>query len=357
VRNRRGRLTLKAGGRFKKLLTIFANPVLPNIRDYYEPWTYDYEKLTDAPLGDDFPVAQPKVAALGRADGDRVERELGRRPRRRPEHGPRDPIVERLRRESEDAVRFSYEQAFMFFLPRICEHCLNPSVRGVVPVGGDVQARRGRHRAGRPGPVPGLADVRHRLPVQEGVLQPPHRQGREVHVLLPAHRGRAAHRLLRDVRGAAALHRAVPLRRRPRHRGRVGGGRARPLRSPARAAARPERPGGDRAGPPRRHRRGLDLAAQRSPVYKLAKDYRVALPLHPEFRTMPMVWYIPPLSPVVDRLTETGHDGEDAGNLFGAIDALRIPVEYLAELFTAGDPNRCAACCRSWPRCGPTCVT
>lgn len=52
-----------------------------------------------------------------------------------------------------------------------------------------------------------------------------------------------------------------------------------------------------------------------------------------------MVWYIPPLSPVVDRLTDTGHDGEDAGNLFGAIDALRIPVEYLAELFTAGDPE------------------
>jgi nitrate reductase beta subunit len=54
---------------------------------------------------------------------------------------------------------------------------------------------------------------------------------------------------------------------------------------------------------------------------------------------MPMVWYVPPLSPVVDRLTETGHDGEAAGNLFGAIDALRIPVEYLAELFTAGDPE------------------
>ena len=54
---------------------------------------------------------------------------------------------------------------------------------------------------------------------------------------------------------------------------------------------------------------------------------------------MPMVWYVPPLSPVVDALTETGHDGEDAGNLFGAIDALRIPVEYLAELFTAGDPE------------------
>ena len=54
---------------------------------------------------------------------------------------------------------------------------------------------------------------------------------------------------------------------------------------------------------------------------------------------MPMVWYVPPLSPVVEALRDTGHDGEDVGNLFGAIDTLRIPVEYLAELFTAGDPT------------------
>src|SRR5699024_7101813 len=78
-------------------------------------------------------------------------------------------------------------------------------------------------------------------------------------------------------------------------------------------------------------------AARRSPVYALAKKYKVALPLHPEYRTMPMVWYVPPLSPVVDLLSEQGHDAEDSDNLFGAIDALRIPVEYLAELFTAGD--------------------
>ncbi len=50
-----------------------------------------------------------------------------------------------------------------------------------------------------------------------------------------------------------------------------------------------------------------------------------------------MVWYIPPLSPVVDLLKSQGHDAEAGGNLFGAIDALRIPLEYLAELFTAGD--------------------
>jgi nitrate reductase beta subunit len=50
-----------------------------------------------------------------------------------------------------------------------------------------------------------------------------------------------------------------------------------------------------------------------------------------------MVWYIPPLSPVVDVVRDTGHDGEDHGNLFAAIEALRIPVEYLAGLFTAGE--------------------
>ena len=80
-------------------------------------------------------------------------------------------------------------------------------------------------------------------------------------------------------------------------------------------------------------------AAQRSPIYALAKHFRVALPLHPEYRTLPMVWYIPPLSPVVDLLRDQGHDAEAAGNLFGAIDALRIPVNYLAELFTAGDAD------------------
>ena len=78
-------------------------------------------------------------------------------------------------------------------------------------------------------------------------------------------------------------------------------------------------------------------AAQRSPIYALINTYKVALPLHPEYRTMPMVWYIPPLSPVVDVVKDTGEDAEDKGNLFAAIDALRIPVEYLAELFTAGD--------------------
>src|SRR5690606_2732621 len=78
-------------------------------------------------------------------------------------------------------------------------------------------------------------------------------------------------------------------------------------------------------------------AAQRSPIYALINTYKVALPLHPEYRTVPMVWYIPPLSPVVDAVSRSGHDGEDVDNLFGALESLRIPVQYLAEMFTAGD--------------------
>ncbi|MFD0891694.1 nitrate reductase subunit beta, partial [Streptosporangium algeriense] len=77
-------------------------------------------------------------------------------------------------------------------------------------------------------------------------------------------------------------------------------------------------------------------AARRSPVHALAVRHRVALPLHPEFRTLPMVWYIPPLSPVADVAHAEGYDPADPDRVFAAIDALRVPVEYLANLFTAG---------------------
>ena len=44
-----GKLRLKAGGRLRKFATLFFNPELPTLDDYYEPWTYDYETLTTAP--------------------------------------------------------------------------------------------------------------------------------------------------------------------------------------------------------------------------------------------------------------------------------------------------------------------
>ncbi len=48
----------------------------------------------------------------------------------------------------------------MFYLPRICEHCLNPSCAASCPSGAIYKRVRGRHRPRRPGPLPRLADVR-----------------------------------------------------------------------------------------------------------------------------------------------------------------------------------------------------
>ena len=42
-------LSLKAGGRAHKLLNLFHNPDLPTIDEYYEPSTYDYDKLISRP--------------------------------------------------------------------------------------------------------------------------------------------------------------------------------------------------------------------------------------------------------------------------------------------------------------------
>jgi nitrate reductase beta subunit len=75
-------------------------------------------------------------------------------------------------------------------------------------------------------------------------------------------------------------------------------------------------------------------AAQRSPVYKMAVDWKVAFPLHPEYRTLPMVWYVPPLSPV-QAAADAGRIGSDG--LIPDVESLRIPVKYLANLLTGGD--------------------
>ena len=108
------------------------------------------------------------------------------------------------------------------------------------------------------------------------------------------------------------------------------------LRGPALGLPRPQRPGGTTGGRAGRHTgrldRGREAVAGLCPHQPLPGGAAAA-----PGTALPMVWYIPPLSPVVDVIKDTGHDAEDPGNLFAAIDTLRIPVEYLANLFTAGD--------------------
>ncbi|MFJ2619773.1 nitrate reductase subunit beta [Glutamicibacter sp. NPDC087344] len=334
VRSPRGRLKLRDGGRWRKLSRIFSNPKLPTIHDYYEPWTYDYDMLLNSPSGEHTPVATPKSLLTGKdlkiSWSANWDDNLGGSL----ETMSQDPVLAKMSQE----VKAEYEQAFMFYLPRICEHCLNPSCVASCPSGAmykrvedgivlvDQDACRGwrmcvsgcpykkvyfNHRTGKaekctlcyPRVEVGLPTVCAETCVgrlrylglvlydADGVAGAASVQNE--HELLEAQRN-----VLLDPNDPEVIH-------------------------AARAEGIPE---------------DWIAAAQASPIWKLIREYRLALPLHPEYRTMPMVWYIPPLSPVVDVVTNTGNDGEDVNNLFAAIDKLRIPIEYLAELFTAGDP-------------------
>ncbi|MBP2706774.1 nitrate reductase subunit beta [Microbispora sp. RL4-1S] len=340
--NRRGRLQLKAGGRLKKLLTIFANPLMPSIGDYYEPWTYDYDRLFSAPVTEDTPVARPRSLITGEPTKIKWSANWDDDLAGAPELAPADPVL----RKVSDQVKLEFERTFMFYLPRICEHCLNPSCVASCPSGamykrsedGIVLVDQDRCRGWRMC-VTGC-------PYKKVYFN--HRTGKaekctfcypRVEVGIPTvcsetcvGRLRYIGLILYDadrvaeaasVRDEKALYEAQKSVMLDPHDPQVI--------AAARAAGIPE---------------DWLEAARRSPIHKLIFDFGVALPLHPEYRTMPMVWYIPPLSPVVDVLRETGHDGERAGNLFGAIETLRIPIGYLAELFTAGDPEPVRAALR-----------
>ncbi|MGH8510550.1 MAG: nitrate reductase subunit beta, partial [Gammaproteobacteria bacterium] len=58
-------------------------------------------------------------------------------------------------------------------------------------------------------------------------------------------------------------------------------------------------------------------------------------PIHPEFRTLPMVWYIPPLSPVQAGIDQ-GAIPTDPEHVIPKVETLRMPIKYLANLLTAG---------------------
>ena len=333
TRRKNGSLSLRAGGRLRKLATIFSNPKMPSISDYYEPWTYDYETLLNAPAGKHMPVARPYGILSGKPmnvtwsanwDDDLVGSQ---------EHAIKDEMLKNISQK----VTFELEQSFMFYLPRICEHCLNPSCAASCPSGaiykreedGIVLVDQDRCRGWRMC-ITGCPYKKIYFNHKTGKAEKCTFCYPRIEVGIPTvcaetcvGRLRYIGLVLYDadrVLDAACVENDQDLYRAQREI----------LLDPNDAAVQRE---AEKAGIP-----GDWLeAARRSPIHALINKYEVALPLHPEYRTMPMVWYIPPLSPVVDALKNTGHDAEDEGNLFAAIESLRIPREYLANLFTAGD--------------------
>ncbi len=337
VRTKRGKLTLRSGSRVMRLLRIFSNPDLPTMQDYYEPWTYEYDTLISAPLGEHTPVARPKSLITGKPMKIEWSANWDDDLAGGPELAPADPVLVKIKDQVTERVKLEFEQAFMFYLPRICEHCLNPSCVASCPSGAMYKRTEDGIVLVDQDQCRGWRMCITGCPYKKVYFN--HRTGKaekctmcypRIEVGLPTVCSETCVGRLRYIGlvlydADRVTEAAATANERDLYRAQLD-----LLLDPddphVQAAARAGGIPDD----------WLD-AARRSPVYKLAKEYQVALPLHPEYRTMPMVWYIPPLSPVVDALRETGNDAEDAGNLFGALEALRIPVEYLAELFTAGD--------------------
>jgi nitrate reductase / nitrite oxidoreductase, beta subunit len=338
-RNGKG-LKLRLQGKGRTLVNLFANPNLPTVDDYYEPWTYRYEDLFNAPEGDDQPVARP----VSLITGEPIDIEAG--PNWDDDlsgstvYAANDPNLDVLT-EAERADLEEIERLVLFYLPRICNHCVNPSCVAACPAGaiykrgedGIVLLSQERCRAWRMC-ISGCPYKKTFFNWATGksekcVLCYPRVETGQAPACFHSCVGRIRYMglLLYDADKItdAALVDDDEL---------VEAQRAMicdPY-DPAVIAAAKENGITDEQ----------IVAAQNSPVYRFVKEWRLALPLHPEFRTLPMLFYVPPLLPVLSSMGRQGFNVEgtaDAGAMpqFTTEERSRIPIRYMARLFSAGN--------------------
>ncbi|WP_019448301.1 nitrate reductase subunit beta [Cupriavidus sp. BIS7] len=330
-RNADGSLTPRQGGKAKILSNIFANPNLPQIDDYYEPFTYDYEHLQNAPLMQTPPTARPVSAITGKKMekiewGPNWEDDLGGEFDQR----SRDKLFDDIQKD----MYSTFENTFMMYLPRLCEHCLNPTCVASCPSGsvykreedGIVLVDQDKCRGWRMC-VSGCPYKKIYFNWQTGKAEKcvfcyPRIEAGQPTVCSETCVGRIRYLgvMLYD---ADRIEQAASVEdERDLYQSQLD-----VFLDPHDPAIQAE---ALRQGIPQSW---LD-AAVKSPVYKMACEWKIAFPLHPEYRTLPMVWYVPPLSPI-QSAAESGFMGMNG--VIPDVKSLRIPVKYLANLLTAGD--------------------
>ena len=337
-----GALRLRSGGRAAALAGIFHNRSLPTLDDYYEPWTYRYGDLFDAAESDEPPTARPVSLVTGRPmvprKGPNWDDDLsGSR-----EHAARDPNLDALAPE-ERAQLFGVERLAFFHLPRTCNHCTNPACVAACPSGsiykrgedGIVLSSRGRCR--------GWRQCISSCPYKKTYYN--WKEGRSEKCIGCYPRVESGE--------APACFAACPGR--IRFQGvllydadRIAEAAARPERELVRAQrglvldpADPEvADAARRAG----MAPGVLEAARRSPAFAFVKRWELALPLHPEWRTLPNVFYVPPLLPLL--ASKENGTARTAEGLFTSGERGRLPLAYLGRLFGAGDEAPVAAALR-----------
>jgi len=329
-----GSLQLKSGSKMNRLLNLFYNPYQPEMDDYYEPWNYDYEKLTNSPERKYQPVARATSAVTGEYIdlnwGPNWEDDLAGGH----ETALRDPNVV----EMEDSIKTEFEDVFMMYLPRLCEHCINAPCVSSCPSGAiykrdedgvvlvDQNACRGWRHCMTSCPYKKVYFNWQTNKAEKCTMCYPRLENGQPTICSETCVGRIRYNgvMLYDadkVLEAASVEDEQDL-----------------YQAQLDLFLDPNDPEvieqAKKDGIPE----DWIEAAQKSPLYKMVIDWKIALPLHPEYRTMPMVWYVPPLSPIMN-LVEGQGSKHDTDDIFPAIDNMRIPINYLANLLTAGDTD------------------
>lgn len=330
-RHDNGKLTPKQGGKIRILANIFANPDLPGIDDYYEPFDFDYQHLHKAGESKHQPVARPRSLLTGQRMqkiewGPNWEEILGTEFSKR--------RADTNFNEMQADMYGEFEKTFMMYLPRLCEHCINPACVASCPSGAiykreedgivliDQDKCRGWRMCVSGCPYKKIYYNWKTGKSEKCIFCYPRIEAGQPTVCSETCVGRIRYLgvMFYDadrIQEAASVANDKDLYQ------------AQcdifldPFDEAVQEAARKE---------------GIPDAwiksAQESPVYKMVMDWQVALPLHPEYRTLPMVWYVPPLSPIQ---TAVEANKVPMKGVFPDLKSLRIPMKYLANMLTAGD--------------------
>ncbi len=333
-----GRLKPRMGGKWRLLSKIFANPDLPEIDDYYEPFTFDYAHLQQAKESKAFPTARPRSLVSGERMekinwGPNWEEILGGEFSKRSADYNFDGV--------EKEIYGQFENTFMMYLPRLCEHCLNPTCVAACPSGSiykreedgivliDQDKCRGWRMCVSGCPYKKIYYNWKTGKSEKCIFCYPRIEAGLPTVCSETCVGRIRYLgvMLYDadrIEEAASTENIEDL-----------------YQAQLDIFLDPNDPEviaqARRDGVPE----AWLEAARKSPVWKMAMDWKIAFPLHPEYRTLPMVWYVPPLSPI----SSAANAGQIAVNDgMPDVRSLRIPMKYLANLLTAGKEEPIALC-------------
>jgi len=350
-------IDLKGAGKKKGLINIFHNPHLPVIDDYYEPFTYKYLDLIESPSSEVQPAARPVSLITGKPIDIKMGPNWDDDLSGSPDFARNDPNLKNLSKEEQEAM-FQLEKMAFFYLPRICNHCLNPACVASCPSGAI-------YKRGEDGVVLINQDVCRAW--RMCVTACPYKKS-----YYNWHSGKSEKCILCFPRieagyAPACMHSCVG---RIRYIG-VMLYDAEKIEEIACSSEEnlvnqqlsiikdPFDPEVIESAKKNGIADSTLRAAQTSPTYNFVKKWNLALPLHPEFRTLPMLFYVPPLLPVMAKLQTKNQESQgkklnDAAKhwddnwlydtsiegIFGCIEESRMPLKYMASLFSAGNVSQ-----------------